>query len=585
MPIYGGPNITLAAAEAYTDTETSRAQAAEATKQGIYHYRSVSANTTALAWDFIKVDASVGNVTVTIPVTAGAEVVVERIDSSANSVTVVCSGTIDGDPSASLVDLNTTAVFLGDGTNVSVISAYPNENPVISATSPVVYTPSTRTVSLDPAAVTVTTQSPLDNSTKAASTAYADAAVAVEKSRAQGVEATLPTTYSPLLNPTATKTSAYSAAVNDLVMCDATSGNFAVALPSAPSDKSVIGIKKIDGTANQATLTCAGTDTFSVGGTTLAMVLQGHGATVQYQASAGKWIVISNDLPYASTSPLVTQYLTAQAATPYVIPPGAKTLTIRCSGGGGGGGSGARMGTGVLATGGGSGSSGITYVYDIPVAELTALGVTTLYVTNGAGGTGGAAVLSDTNNGNTGSDGVGSYVATTSGVPTLANCLAEAAAGHGGAGGNSSGAAAGGAGIAATSTTGGIASSATGAAGLNGGATAGNGHGGAGSGGGITTGNAQSAGGTGGYINGKYTVGAAGGPAGGASPGANAGAPVVGNTQGAGGGGSSLASAAGAGGNGLYGSGGGGGGASRNGFNSGAGGKGGDGFVEIIAYF
>jgi Cu/Ag efflux protein CusF len=99
------------------------------------------------------------------------------------------------------------------------------------------------------------------------------------------------------LTPTATKTTTYTAAAQDLVLTDATSGAFAVTLPTAPADKTMVEVKKIDSSANAVTITCGGSDTFTVGGTTLALAVQGHAATVRYQASTSKWITVSNDVP------------------------------------------------------------------------------------------------------------------------------------------------------------------------------------------------------------------------------------------------------------------------------------------------
>lgn len=104
-----------------------------------------------------------------------------------------------------------------------------------------------------------------------------------------------------VLVPTATKTTAYTAAVNDLVLCDATTASFPVTLPTAPADKSILEVKKIDSSANTVTITCGGTDTFVVGGTTLVLALQGHAARLQYQASTSKWITLDNDLPLTAT--------------------------------------------------------------------------------------------------------------------------------------------------------------------------------------------------------------------------------------------------------------------------------------------
>jgi Cu/Ag efflux protein CusF len=107
----------------------------------------------------------------------------------------------------------------------------------------------------------------------------------------------LSATYGRVLNPTATKTTAYTAAVQELVLTDATSGAFAVTLPTAPADGAVIEVKKIDASTNAVTITCGGSDTFTVGGTTLALAVQGHAAAVRYQTSTAKWTTISNDLP------------------------------------------------------------------------------------------------------------------------------------------------------------------------------------------------------------------------------------------------------------------------------------------------
>lgn len=87
--------------------------------------RSVSANTVANNRDVILANASGGPITITIPVTAGSQVTVKRMDSTSNTLTVLpASGTIDGDPNATIWGSQTSAVFGGDGTNARIEAVY-----------------------------------------------------------------------------------------------------------------------------------------------------------------------------------------------------------------------------------------------------------------------------------------------------------------------------------------------------------------------------------------------------------------------------------------------------------------------------
>jgi hypothetical protein len=103
----------------------------------------------------------------------------------------------------------------------------------------------------------------------------------------------------PVLTATAVKTSAYLAAVSDLIPCDATSAGFTVTLPTAPPDKSRVVVKKIDATTNAVTVAAAVSDVFNKtgGSTSLTLTLQFQAVQLQYQASAGIWYVISTDVP------------------------------------------------------------------------------------------------------------------------------------------------------------------------------------------------------------------------------------------------------------------------------------------------
>lgn len=103
------------------------------------------------------------------------------------------------------------------------------------------------------------------------------------------------------LVPTATKTAAYTAAVSDLVIVDATSSSVPITLPTAPPDLTSVGVKRQDATytsANVPTIAPGGSDAFLGGGTTpLQLKLQGQVFILQYSASLAQWIVRSTDEP------------------------------------------------------------------------------------------------------------------------------------------------------------------------------------------------------------------------------------------------------------------------------------------------
>jgi len=264
-----------------------------------------------------------------------------------------------------------------------------------------------------------------------------------------------------------------------------------------------------------------------------------------------------------------------------------KTTQIIAIGGGGGGGSGRKGAAGTVRAGGAGGGPGGYFTGTFLTSVLGA----TETVTVGTGGSGGAAISTNTTNGAAGSNGVatefGGWVNSGRG---------------GGGGGGTTGAATGGAGSTifpgnpSTSGANGASSSGSGAAGTGGSATFYAGAGG-GSGGGITTGNVASAGGVGGSLLATgatqtgYGTSVAGGTAGAVSTNGGVGGSSPTNSAvggaGGGGGGSSITTNAGNGGNGgLYGAGGGGGGGATNDVgNSGAGGTGGNGICIVITTY
>lgn len=100
------------------------------------------------------------------------------------------------------------------------------------------------------------------------------------------------------LTPTATKTTAYTAAALDLVLCDATAGTFAVTLPTAPADGTRIAVKKVDNSANNPTVACGASDTFESGSTSFAIATQWR--TVVFQYHAGVWYAVAMYVSIAS---------------------------------------------------------------------------------------------------------------------------------------------------------------------------------------------------------------------------------------------------------------------------------------------
>lgn len=102
------------------------------------------------------------------------------------------------------------------------------------------------------------------------------------------------------LTPTAIKTTAYTAAANELVKIDATSATVPITLPTGQPDKTRIAVKMIavSGT-NTATITTSSTDVFnkSGGATSATLSLLNQAVTFQYESATGIWSAISSDVP------------------------------------------------------------------------------------------------------------------------------------------------------------------------------------------------------------------------------------------------------------------------------------------------
>jgi hypothetical protein len=105
-----------------TDTANNALAMAAAAGGAAVVVVNATGNYTAAKNNFVLANATSGPFTVTIPATLNSETTVQKVDATANVVTVVCSGTIDGDVSATLISQWAGAVFVGDGTNVHVIA-------------------------------------------------------------------------------------------------------------------------------------------------------------------------------------------------------------------------------------------------------------------------------------------------------------------------------------------------------------------------------------------------------------------------------------------------------------------------------
>lgn len=284
------------------------------------------------------------------------------------------------------------------------------------------------------------------------------------------------------------------------------------------------------------------------------------------------------------------QEFTTTGTSTWTKPAGAKMVHVLLYGGGGGGGSGRRRATGSLATaaaGGAGGGAGGRLEYWLPASLFGS----TVTVTVGAGGTGGAAQTMDD------TTGAAASLATSSSFGTFA--LVRFGLGGQGGGTAGTGTATAGnslgeivSGSAGLSANGGAGAAAVGTAASTGGFRGGGGGGGSGYPAASTTAAVGGTGGAGGIFLTSSSSNSAGG---GGAPGTAGAAGGSGGTGvsstnywggGSGGGGGACGTtSAGNGGNGGYPGGGGGGGGAGHGVDSGAGGNGGDGYVRVTTFF
>lgn len=347
----------------------------------------------------------------------------------------------------------------------------------------------------------------------------------------------------------------------------------------------VITVSSVTGSGTPATVTIA----FSQAQVSLPNQTGNSGKYLTTNGSAPSWGTV---IQYA-----VDEQVFSSSGTwtkPSNPPPSFVLVELWAAGGGGG--SGNRADTGVASSTGGSGGGGGQYTYRFfKASDLSS----TVSVTIGSGGTGGAAVTSNDTAGNNGVAGgnssFGSYLTAYGGGGGLGAAVGSNSSG--GAGGSAYGAGSGATGANTTADrafSAGSGGSSTGANNGYGGANGGGDvAGGAGSAGGASI-YAGAGGGAGGCYDKDFTIARAGGAGGaqiisGTSGGAGGAATGAAGTAGAngagGGGGGGRNGAGGAGGAGSQPGGGGGGGAgSPNGSSSGAGGVGGSGYAKIYTW-
>lgn len=285
---------------------------------------------------------------------------------------------------------------------------------------------------------------------------------------------------------------------------------------------------------------------------------------------------MQGEIDAAEAKVVVNDYTTA-GTHPWTKPSGAVWLDLLLIGGGAGGSSGGVQGAVNGASGGGGGAAGTIIRVRIPAADVSASGTLTV----GAGGTGGAAVSTNTTLGAYGSAGGDSIFDGITALGGLAPAVSPQNGGLNRTGG--------------ASLSGDIVNSAPGANGGTG-AAAGSAAAaqsrliptGGGGGGGKSNVGGTNAGGEGGDYSANLLGWPTSGAAGGAAPGGAGTAGTIFRGVGLGGGGGASGSGAtngGRGGDGAWpGGGGGGGGAAENGATSGRGGDGGEGRVTLIWY-
>jgi hypothetical protein len=300
----GGGPVTESQVTNLTSDLATKAQALvpTAVKTGAY---------TAAAGDLVPVDTTSAAVTVTLP-SAPADktrvAVKHVIQGGTNAVTIAAGGSdvfnkAGGSTSLTLTLLNQSVSLQYKATG-GIWYVVADDEP-LSALDARFLRAANSLSELSGTASTARTNLGLGSAATHASTDF-DAAGSAAAAQAASSQA---------LVPTAVKTSAYTAQPGDLVPVDTTGGTVPITLPNAPADKTRVGVKHvIQGDANAATVSCAGSDVFNKAGgsTSINLALVNQAISLQYAATPKIWYVVADDTPL---SQLDARYLTPSAAS------------------------------------------------------------------------------------------------------------------------------------------------------------------------------------------------------------------------------------------------------------------------------
>lgn len=153
-------------------------------------------------------------------------------------------------------------------------------------------------------------------------------AATVTKKTLEDIE-TVASAAAPGLNPTAVKTANYTAAANEFVPVDTTSGAVTITLPSAPANGTRFGVKLVtQGGTNGITITRGGTDVFNKTGGNTSVTVTLLNQSVQFQYSSGIWYGVAADIGLTALDARYTTQAYVDAHSALKLP----TYTVGASG-------------------------------------------------------------------------------------------------------------------------------------------------------------------------------------------------------------------------------------------------------------
>ena len=242
----------------------------------------------------VKGDVGLGNVDNTSDATKNAAVATLTNKTLTSPVINTPTGIVKGD--VGLVNVDNTS----DATKNAAVATLTNK----TLTSPVINTP-TGIVKGDVGLGNVDNTSDATKNSAAASLTNKKLGSLTSNGfvKTSGGDGTLSVdtgSYPLALTPTAVKTANYTAAANELVLTDTTSGGLTVTLPNAPTDGTRVAIKMIaQGGTNATALALQGSDVFNKtgGSTTGTLTLLNQAIVAQYKASGAIWYVTGDDIP------------------------------------------------------------------------------------------------------------------------------------------------------------------------------------------------------------------------------------------------------------------------------------------------